>query len=179
MNAAGKQDGPEDIIICQEVHKWYSGFHALRRITTTVKRGEVVVIIGPSGSGKSTFIRTINQLERHERGDIVVNDIPLTDDIRNIDAIRRDVGMVFQSLNRFSHMTVLRNITFAPTRVRHLKPREAEEAAMQLLERMGIPEQAGKYPDQLSTGQQQRGSHRQGPGDAAQHHAVRRADLGN
>ena len=155
-NDAGKQDGAEDIIICQEVHKWYGRFHALRGVTTTVKRGEVVVIIGPSGSGKSTFIRTINQLERHERGDIVVNGIPLTDDLRNIDAIRRDVGMVFQTLNLFSHMTVLRNITLAPTRVLHLNPQDAEETAMQLLERMGIPEQAEKYPGQLSTGEQQR-----------------------
>ena len=138
MNAAGKQDGAEDVIICHEVHKWYNGFHALRGITTTVKRGEVVVILGPSGSGKSTFIRTINQPERHERSDIVVNGIPLTDDIRNIDAIRRNIGMVFQSLNLFSHMTVMRNITIGPTNVRHLKPGEAEEAAMQLLERMGI-----------------------------------------
>ena len=155
-NDPGKQDGVEDIIICQEVHKWYNGFHALRGISTAVKRGEIVVILGPSGSGKSTFIRIINNLERHERGDIVVNGIPLTDDIRNIDAIRRNVGMVFQSLNLFSHMTVMRNITIGPTNVRHIKTREAEEAAMQLLERMNILEQAGKYPEQLSTGQQQR-----------------------
>ena len=156
MNDAGKQGSAEDVIICHEVHKWYDGFHALRGITTTVKRGEVVVILGPSGSGKSTFMRIIINLERHERGDIVVNGIPLTDDTRNIDAIRRNVGMVFQSLNLFSHMTVMRNITIGPTIARHLKTGEAEEAAMQLLERMGIAEQAKKYPEQLSTGQQQR-----------------------
>ena len=156
MNAERQNDDVEDIIICSDVHKWYGNFHALRGITTTVKKGEVVVIIGPSGSGKSTFIRTINRLEEHQRGDIIVDGIELTDDVRNIDAIRRDVGMVFQSFNLFPHLTVMSNITLAPTRVRHLPNSEAEEIAMDLLERVGIPEQADKYPAQLSGGQQQR-----------------------
>ena len=146
----------EEIIICRDVHKWFGNFHALRGITTTVKKGEVVVIIGPSGSGKSTFIRTINRLEHHQRGDIIVDGIELTNDVRNIDAIRRDVGMVFQSFNLFPHLTVMRNITLAPSRVRKLPAEEAEAIAMELLERVGIPEQADKYPAQLSGGQQQR-----------------------
>ena len=116
----------------------------------------MVVAFGPSGSGKSTFIRTINRLEEHQRGDIVVDGIELTNDVRNIDAIRRDVGMVFQSFNLFPHLTVMRNITLAPVRVRHLPAREAEDIAMELLNRVGIPDQADKYPSQLSGGQQQR-----------------------
>ena len=148
--------GPEDIIICRDVHKWYGDFHALRGITTTVKRREVVVAFGPSGSGKSTFIRTINRLEEHQRGDIIVDGIELTNDVRNIDAIRRDVGMVFQQFNLFPHLSVMSNITLAPIKVRHMPSDEAEEAAMSLLERVGIPEQADKYPAELSGGQQQR-----------------------
>ena len=146
----------DDIIVCQDVHKWFGNFHALRGITTTVKRGEVVVIIGPSGSGKSTFIRTLNRLEQHQRGEIFVDGIELSNDVRNIDAIRRDVGMVFQSFNLFPHLTVLRNITLAPIKVRKLPAKEAAAVAMELLERVGIPEQADKYPAQLSGGQQQR-----------------------
>ena len=146
----------EEIIVCRDVHKWFGNFHALRGITTSVKKGEVVVIIGPSGSGKSTFIRTINRLEQHQRGDIFVDGIELTNDVRNIDAIRRDVGMVFQSFNLFPHLTVLSNITLAPIKVRHLPAKEAEGIAMELLDRVGIPEQADKYPAQLSGGQQQR-----------------------
>ncbi len=148
--------GPEDIIVCRDVHKWYGSFHALKGVSTTVKRGQVVVIIGPSGSGKSTFIRTLNRLEHHQRGDIVVDGIELTDDVRNIDAIRRDVGMVFQSFNLFPHLTVMGNITLAPMKVKKLPAREAEEIAVQLLERVGIQDQADKYPAQLSGGQQQR-----------------------
>ena len=146
----------DDIIVCHDVHKWFGNFHALRGITTTVKRGEVVVIIGPSGSGKSTFIRTINRLEQHQRGEIFIDGIELSNDVRNVDAIRRDVGMVFQSFNLFPHLTVLRNITLAPIKVRKLPASEAEAIAMELLERVGIPEQADKYPAQLSGGQQQR-----------------------
>ena len=146
----------EEIIVCRDVHKWFGNFHALRGITTSVKKGEVVVIIGPSGSGKSTFIRTINRLEQHQRGDIVVDGIELTNDVRNIDAIRRDVGMVFQQFNLFPHLTVMDNITLAPTKVRKLPASEACDIAMELLERVGIPEQADKYPAQLSGGQQQR-----------------------
>ena len=116
----------------------------------------MVVIIGPSGSGKSTFIRTINRLEEHQSGDIAVDGIPLTRDVRNIEAIRMETGMVFQQFNLFPHLTVMQNITLAPINVRRMKKREAEERAMQLLERVGIPEQAQKYPGQLSGGQQQR-----------------------
>ena len=148
---------PDDnIVVCNDVHKWFGNFHALRGISTTVKRGEVVVIIGPSGSGKSTFIRTLNRLEQHQRGEIFVDGIELSNDVRNVDAIRRDVGMVFQSFNLFPHLTVMRNITLAPIKVRKLPAREAETIAMELLERVGIPEQADKYPAQLSGGQQQR-----------------------
>ena len=146
----------DDIIVCRDVHKWYGSFHALRGVSTSVRRGEVVVIIGPSGSGKSTFIRTINRLEQHQRGDIVVDGLELTNDVRNIDAVRREVGMVFQSFNLFPHLTVMRNITLAPNKVRRTPLAEAEAAAMELLERVGIPEQADKYPGELSGGQQQR-----------------------
>ena len=156
MSALENRDAAEDMIICRDVHKWYGDFHALRGITTTVKKGEVVVAFGPSGSGKSTFIRAINRLEEHQRGDIIVDGIELTNDVRNIDAIRRDVGMVFQSFNLFPHLTVMRNITLAPVRVRHLPASEAEDIAMELLNRVGIPDQADKYPSQLSGGQQQR-----------------------
>jgi len=151
-----KSGEAEDIIICRDVHKWFGNFHVLRGITTTIKRGEVVVVFGPSGSGKSTFIRTINRLEEHQRGDIIVDGIPLTNDTRNIDAIRRDVGIVFQSFNLFPHLKVIKNITLAPIRVRKLPAKEAEALAMELLERVGIPEQADKYPAELSGGQQQR-----------------------
>ena len=146
----------EDIIICRDVHKWYGNFHALKGISTTVRRGEVVVILGPSGSGKSTFIRTINRLEQHQRGDIIIDGIELSGDLRNIDAIRREVGMVFQSFNLFPHLSVMQNITLAPIKVRHWAKAEAEEVAMELLTRVGIPEQAAKYPAELSGGQQQR-----------------------
>ena len=148
--------GVEDIIVCRDVHKWYGNFHALKGVSTTVKPGEVVVILGPSGSGKSTLIRTINHLEQHQRGDIIVDGIELSGDIRNIDAIRREVGMVFQSFNLFPHLTVLQNITLAPTKVRHWSKSQAEEVAMELLTRVGIPEQSAKFPAELSGGQQQR-----------------------
>ena len=146
----------DDIIVCRDVHKWYGDFHVLRGITTSIRKAEVVVVFGPSGSGKSTFIRTINRLEEHQRGDIIVDGIQLTNDIRNIDAIRKDVGMVFQSFNLFPHLSVMGNITLAPIKVRKLPEAQAKENALQLLERVGIPEQADKYPSQLSGGQQQR-----------------------
>ena len=146
----------EDIIVCRDVHKWYGDFHALRGITTTIKRAEVVVAFGPSGSGKSTFIRTINKLEEHQRGSIIVNGIELTDDVRNIDAIRRDVGMVFQSFNLFPHLTVMSNITLAPIKVRKMPAARAKDNALELLKRVGIAEQSDKYPHELSGGQQQR-----------------------
>ena len=146
----------EDIIICRDVNKWYGEFHALKNVSLAVKRQEVVVIIGPSGSGKSTFIRTINRLEEHQSGDILVDGIPLTRDVRNIEAIRMETGMVFQQFNLFPHLTVLENITLAPIHVRKRKKQEAEAHAMELLERVKIPEQAKKFPGQLSGGQQQR-----------------------
>jgi general L-amino acid transport system ATP-binding protein len=146
----------EDIIVCRDVNKWYGDFHALKNVSLDVKRQEVVVIIGPSGSGKSTFIRTINRLEEHQSGEIVVDGIPLTRDVRNIEAIRMETGMVFQQFNLFPHLTVLENITLAPIHVRKRRKPEAEAHAMELLERVKIPEQANKYPGQLSGGQQQR-----------------------
>ncbi len=144
------------IIVCRDVHKWYGSFHALKGISLTMKKGEVVVIFGPSGSGKSTFIRTLNRLEAHQRGQIIVDGIELTHDIRNVEAVRSEIGIVFQSFNLFPHLTVMQNITLAPLWVRHWPKRQAEATARQLLERMGIPEQAHKYPGQLSGGQQQR-----------------------
>ena len=156
MTSRESKNDSEDIIICRDVHKWYGDFHALRGVTTTIKKGEVVVVFGPSGSGKSTFIRTINRLEEHQKGDIIVDGIEMSDDVRNIDAIRRDVGMVFQSFNLFPHLTIMRNITLAPTKVRKIPAAEAEKIAMELLERVGIPDQADKYPKELSGGQQQR-----------------------
>ncbi len=149
----GVEDG---IIVCRDVHKWFGQLHVLRGIDLTVKAGEVVVIFGASGSGKSTFIRTINRLEEHQQGEIVVDGIALTNDVRNIAAIRREIGMVFQSFNLFPHLTALENITLAPIRVRRYPRREAESVGMELLKRVGIPEQAHKYPAQLSGGQQQR-----------------------
>ena len=149
------EDAP-DIIVCRDVHKWFGELHVLTGVTISIKTGEVLVIAGPSGSGKSTFIRTINRLEEHQRGDILVDGIELTNDIRNIAAVRSEIGMVFQQFNLFPHLTVLQNITLGPIRVRKTRREEAEERAMQLLNRVGIPEQALKYPAQLSGGQQQR-----------------------
>ncbi len=146
----------DDIIVCENVNKWYGEYHALRDVNLRVKRGEVVVICGPSGSGKSTFIRTINRLEEHQEGRIIVDGIEMTNDIRNIDAIRRETGMVFQQFNLFPHLTVLQNITLAPIWVRKQTRAESEKRALELLERVGIREQANKYPGQLSGGQQQR-----------------------
>jgi general L-amino acid transport system ATP-binding protein len=149
-----KQNG--HMVVAEDVKKWFGHFQALDGISVTVRRGEVVVIVGPSGSGKSTFIRCINRLERHDEGRIVVDGIELTDDIRNIERIRSEIGMVFQSFNLFPHLTVMENLTLAPRHVRHRARADAEEKARQLLDRVGIPEQADKYPAQLSGGQQQR-----------------------
>jgi general L-amino acid transport system ATP-binding protein len=145
-----------DIIVARDVHKWFGQLHVLRGINLTVTAGEVIVIFGASGSGKSTFIRTINRLEEHQRGEIIVDGIELTNDIRNIAAIRSEIGMVFQSFNLFPHLTVLQNIALAPMKVRRLSRDAAEDVGMQLLTRVGIPEQAQKFPAQLSGGQQQR-----------------------
>jgi general L-amino acid transport system ATP-binding protein len=144
------------MIIAENVHKWYGKFHALQGVNLTVNKGEVVVLMGPSGSGKSTFIRTFNALEEYQDGNIVIDGITISHDLRNIDLVRREVGMVFQQFNLFPHLTILNNITLAPIWVRKLSKVQAEEIAMQLLERVGILEQASKYPGQLSGGQQQR-----------------------
>jgi general L-amino acid transport system ATP-binding protein len=144
------------VIVCRDVHLWYGEFEALRGVSLTVKKGDVIVVLGPSGSGKSTFIRAINRLEEHQEGDIIVNGITLTHDVRNIAEIRREVGMVFQQFNLFPHLTVMENITLAPINVRKWSREKSEETAMKWLTRVGIPEQAGKYPTQLSGGQQQR-----------------------
>ncbi len=149
-------DKRDIIISARDVHKWYGQFHALKGVNMEVKKGEVIVIFGPSGSGKSTFIRTLNRLEEHQQGEIVIDDIELSHDVRNIEAIRMETGMVFQQFNLFPHLTVIQNITLAPIQVRKWKKEKAEEIAMQLLERVGIPEQAYKFPGQLSGGQQQR-----------------------
>ncbi len=146
----------EPIIRVRGLHKWFGDFHVLKGINLDVMPGEVVVICGPSGSGKSTFIRTINRLEEHEKGDIIVDGITLTNDARSIAKIRGEIGMVFQQFNLFPHLTVLQNITLAPIWVRKRPRAEAEKLAMELLARVRIPEQANKYPGQLSGGQQQR-----------------------
>ncbi|MDF2367481.1 MAG: amino acid ABC transporter ATP-binding protein [Sneathiella sp.] len=138
------------------MHKWYGEFHVLKDINLTVERGEKIVVCGPSGSGKSTMIRCINRLEEHQQGQIIVDGIELTNDVKKIDEIRREVGMVFQHFNLFPHLTVLENCTLAPIWVRKTPKAEAEATAMKFLERVKIPEQAMKYPGQLSGGQQQR-----------------------
>jgi general L-amino acid transport system ATP-binding protein len=148
--------GENAIIECINMNKWYGEFHVLKDIDLEVKEREVVVVIGPSGSGKSTLIRCINRLEEHQEGDIIVDSIRLTNDVRNISAVRRETGMVFQQFNLFPHLTVIDNITLAQRHVRHRPKAESEEIALGLLERVGIPEQAHKYPGQLSGGQQQR-----------------------
>src|SRR6185312_9248386 len=138
------------------MHKWYGEFHVLRDINLNVRRGERIVICGPSGSGKSTMIRCINRLEEHQKGRIIVDGTELTGDLKKIDEVRREVGMVFQHFNLFPHLTVLENLTLAPIYVRHMPKKEADELAMHYLTRVKIPEQAEKYPGQLSGGQQQR-----------------------
>ena len=139
-----------------DVHKWYGSFHVLKDINLTVQKGERIVICGPSGSGKSTLIRCINRLEEHQRGQIIVEGTELTGDLKHVEQIRSEVGMVFQHFNLFPHLTVLENLVLAPVWVRKMPRREAEESAMNYLERVKIPEQAKKYPGQLSGGQQQR-----------------------
>jgi general L-amino acid transport system ATP-binding protein len=148
--------GDPPIIVLRGVHKWFGQFHVLKDINLDVWKGQRVVVCGPSGSGKSTMIRCINRLEEHQRGHIVVDGIELTNDVKNIDATRREVGMVFQHFNLFPHLTVLENLMLAPTWVRKMPKAEAEATARRLLERVEIPEQAKKYPGQLSGGQQQR-----------------------
>ena len=156
MPKAKMQVTDEIAISINEMNKWYGSFHALRDIDLTVNRGERIVICGPSGSGKSTLIRCINALEEHQRGEIVVDGTVLSSDLKNIDKIRSEVGMVFQHFNLFPHLTILENCTLAPIWVRKTPKKEAEETAMHFLEKVKIPEQAHKYPGQLSGGQQQR-----------------------
>ena len=144
------------VIRINQMHKWYGQFHVLKNINLEVQRGEKIVVCGPSGSGKSTMIRCINRLEEHQKGDIIVDGTELTNDLKNIEAVRREVGMVFQHFNLFPHLTVLENCTLAPIWVRKTPRAEAEELAMQYLERVKIPDQANKFPGQLSGGQQQR-----------------------
>ncbi len=154
-NAPTQANGAPSILL-REVNKWYGEFHVLRNINLEVQRGQKVVVCGPSGSGKSTMIRCINRLEEHQSGRIVVDGVELTNDVKNVDAVRREVGMVFQHFNLFPHLTVLENLTLAPIWVRKTPKAEAEETAMTYLRRVKIPEQAQKYPGQLSGGQQQR-----------------------
>ena len=156
MNSDAQQETPSDMIVCENVDKWFGDFQALKGVTATITEQEVVVVLGPSGSGKSTWIRCINRLEAHQRGTIVVDGVELTNDLRNIDLIRSEVGMVFQQFNLFPHLTVLDNVTLAPKWVRKMPKADAETKAEELLEMVGIPEQAAKYPGQLSGGQQQR-----------------------
>jgi general L-amino acid transport system ATP-binding protein len=139
-----------------KVSKWFASFQALHEVDLNVARGEKVVVCGPSGSGKSTLIRLVNRLEAHQAGRVIVDGVELTDEPKTIDAVRKEVGMVFQSFNLFPHLTVLENLTLAPIWVKHVPKKEAEETAMHFLARVRIPEQAGKYPSQLSGGQQQR-----------------------
>jgi general L-amino acid transport system ATP-binding protein len=146
----------EPMIIARGVEKWYGHFQALKGVDMEVQKGEVVVIFGPSGSGKSTFIRCINHLEDHQAGQIIVDGIELTNDMKNIEAVRMEAGMVFQQFNLFPHLTVMQNVTLAPIQVRKWSKEKAEKKAMELLKRVGIPEQADKYPGHLSGGQQQR-----------------------
>jgi len=157
MTAQAQRKLSTDVVIQMAgVHKWYGDFHVLKDINLSVHRGERIVVCGPSGSGKSTMIRCINRLEEHQKGQIVVDGIELSQDVKNIDMVRREVGMVFQQFNLFPHLTVLENLTLAPMWVRKMPKGEAEATAMKYLTRVRIPEQAQKYPGQLSGGQQQR-----------------------
>ncbi|MBK8175397.1 MAG: amino acid ABC transporter ATP-binding protein [Rhodospirillales bacterium] len=147
---------PDVAIRLERVNKWYGAFHVLRDVSLDIRRGERIVVCGPSGSGKSTMIRCVNALEEHQKGKIIVNGVELTRDVRTVERIRRDVGMVFQQFNLFPHLTVLDNLILAPTWVKRVPKKQAIATAMEYLERVHIPEQAGKYPGQLSGGQQQR-----------------------
>jgi general L-amino acid transport system ATP-binding protein len=155
-NQADQDLAPEVMISLTDVNKWYGQFHVLKNINLSVHKGERIVVCGPSGSGKSTMIRCMNRLEEHQRGKIVVDGIELTRDLKKIEQVRREVGMVFQHFNLFPHLTVLENLTLAPIWVRKMPKKKAEETAMHYLERVRIPEQANKFPGQLSGGQQQR-----------------------
>ncbi|TXR54196.1 amino acid ABC transporter ATP-binding protein [Reinekea thalattae] len=157
MTESTQRELSDEIVIrINQMHKWYGEFHVLKDINLEVKKGERIVICGPSGSGKSTMIRCINRLEEHQQGQIIVNGTELTNDVKNIEEVRREVGMCFQHFNLFPHLTILENLTLAPMWVRKIPKAEAEATAMHYLERVKIPDQANKYPGQLSGGQQQR-----------------------
>jgi len=149
-------ENKEDVIEIRNLNKWYGDFHVLKDINLNVKKGEIIVVAGPSGSGKSTLIRCINYLEQFQEGQIIVNDVELTDDVKKIKAVREDVAMVFQHFNLFPHLSIVDNLTLAPIWVKKTPKKEAIDTAMQFLERVGIADQAKKYPNQLSGGQQQR-----------------------
>ena len=151
-----KTESEKNVIVIQDLNKWYGNFHVLKDINLTVKKGERIVVCGPSGSGKSTMIRCINRLEEFQRGSLVVNNVEMIEDVKNIEAIRREVGMVFQHFNLFPHLTILENLTLGPIWVQKKPKAEAEATAMKYLERVKIPDQANKFPEQLSGGQQQR-----------------------
>ncbi|CAI8194274.1 MAG: Glutamine transport ATP-binding protein GlnQ [Marinobacterium sp. xm-d-530] len=156
MTATNSAADSQDVIVIENLNKWYGNFHVLRDINLHVKKGERIVICGPSGSGKSTTIRCINRLEEFQEGSLVVDGVEMIEDVKNIEKIRRDVGMVFQHFNLFPHLTILENLTLGPIWVQKKPKAEAEEIAMKYLERVKIPDQADKYPGQLSGGQQQR-----------------------
>ena len=156
MTAISSNSNTEDVIVIESLNKWYGNFHVLRDIHLRVKKGERIVICGPSGSGKSTMIRCINRLEEFQEGSLVVDGVEMIEDVKNIETIRKDVGMVFQHFNLFPHLTILENLTLGPIWVQKKPKAEAEEIAMNYLERVKIPDQANKYPGQLSGGQQQR-----------------------
>ncbi|MDX1473248.1 MAG: amino acid ABC transporter ATP-binding protein [Reinekea sp.] len=157
MSENSQRELSEEVVIqLKQMHKWYGEFHVLKDINLEVKKGERIVVCGPSGSGKSTMIRCINRLEEHQQGQIIVNGIELTSDVKNIEEVRREVGMCFQHFNLFPHLTILENLTLAPMWVRKIPKAEAEATAMHYLERVKIPDQANKFPGQLSGGQQQR-----------------------
>ena len=156
MALAQLEPGEDAIIEFNDVNKWYGDFHVLKNINFSIKKGERIVVCGPSGSGKSTMTRCINRLEEHQKGSIIVDGIEMNDNLKNIEAIRKDVGMVFQHFNLFPHLTILENLTLAPIWVRKMPKKEAEEMAMHYLERVKIANQAMKFPGQLSGGQQQR-----------------------
>ncbi|RVU84874.1 amino acid ABC transporter ATP-binding protein [Leucothrix sargassi] len=149
-------EGAEDIIVIDQLNKWYGDFHVLKNVDLKVKKSERIVICGPSGSGKSTLIRCINRLEEFQRGSLIVDGVEMIEDVKNIEAIRREVGMVFQHFNLFPHLTILENLTLGPIWVQKKPKAEAEATAMKYLERVKIPDQANKFPGQLSGGQQQR-----------------------
>ena len=153
---AESQMRDEDVIVIKDLNKWYGNFHVLKNINLNVKKGERIVVCGPSGSGKSTMIRCINRLEEFQRGSLIVNGVEMIEDVKNIEAIRREVGMVFQHFNLFPHLTILENLTLGPIWVQKKPKDEAEATAMKYLERVKIPDHALKFPGQLSGGQQQR-----------------------